>query len=646
MNANSNTLKIIFALAFWIGLSSYSVLVQAQTLPVEAFGKLPEKSTFILSPSGNRMAYRDTKGGKDIITVVDIAENEIVDAVNVSSVKPNSLYFVGDDRLIMLVTQNKKLPGFKGRHDISAAFSYDLETRKLFQLLTLGKGIYLGQSQIGRIVGISTDQKYAYMPAYGDANILNLYRVRLDKSATPRIHKRGSHGIIDYFMDGDEVIARERFDNKSNKHVIHSYITGEQVEIFKNETEIPNNSFVGLTPDKQHLVMTDMGESGRWEYYTLSLTDGTIEGPLFSKEDRDVELAMTDSERIVHGVQYSGFKPTYEFFDKKLNARIKGINQALPEFTSKIQSYTPDWKKIILHSFSAENSGSYIMYSNGGLSLVTAERPEITAQHVNEVIEYKYQARDGLTIPTLLTLPRNKEVKDLPAILLPHGGPESYDRIGFDFMAQYFAHKGYLVIQPQFRGSTGFGIQHRLKGRGQWGKTMQDDLTDAVKALAKDGKITAQNVCIVGGSYGGYAALAGATLTPDVYKCAISLNGVSDLDAMMKTERSNYGSNHWVVAYWDKVMANGNYKRNYLESVSPINYVSDIKIPVLLIHGEYDEIVPFKQSKNMYEEMKDEDKDVTFIELNNGDHFLSTAENRIKAMKAMSEFLEQHLSTN
>jgi dipeptidyl aminopeptidase/acylaminoacyl peptidase len=172
---------------------------------------------------------------------------------------------------------------------------------------------------------------------------------------------------------------------------------------------------------------------------------------------------------------------------------------------------------------------------------------------------------------------------------------------------------------------------------------MQDDLTDAVEALANEGKIDPKNVCIVGGSYGGYAALAGAAFTPDVYKCAISLNGVSDLDVMMKTERSSYGSNHWVVAYWDRVMANGNYKRNYLASVSPINFVSDIKIPVLLIHGEYDEIVPFKQSKNMYETMKDEDKDVTFIELNNGDHFLSTAENRIKAMKAMSEFLDKHL---
>ena len=645
MHTTFTMIKTILFISILVGLVFQSTPTKGQTLPVEVFGKLPEKSTFILSPSGNRMAYRDTKGGNDIITVVDIAANEIVDAVNVSNVKPNSLYFVGDDRLIMLVTQNKKLPGFRGRHEISAAFSYDLETRKLFQLLTLGKGIYLGQSQIGRIVGISEDQKYAYMPAYGNENILNLYRVRLDKIATPRIHKRGSHGVIDYFMDGDEVVARERFDNKSNKHVIHSYITGEQVEIFKNETEIANNSFVGLTPDKQYLVMTGMGETGRWEYYTLSLQDGSIDGPLFSKEDRDVELAMTDSKRIVHGVQYSGFKPTYEFFDKKLNARIKGINQALPEFASKIQSYTPDWKKIILHSFSADNSGSYIMYSNGGLSLVAAERPEITPQYVNEVIEYEYEyeARDGLTIPTLLTLPRNKELKGLPAILLPHGGPESYDRIGFDYMAQYFAYRGYLVIQPQFRGSTGFGIQHRLKGRGQWGKTMQDDLTDAVEALANEGKIDPKNVCIVGGSYGGYAALAGAAFTPDVYKCAISLNGVSDLDVMMKTERSNYGSNHWVVAYWDKVMANGNYKRNYLESVSPINFVSDIKIPVLLIHGEYDEIVPFKQSKNMYEEMKDEDKDVTFIELNNGDHFLSTAENRIKAMKAMSEFLDKHL---
>jgi dipeptidyl aminopeptidase/acylaminoacyl peptidase len=232
---------------------------------------------------------------------------------------------------------------------------------------------------------------------------------------------------------------------------------------------------------------------------------------------------------------------------------------------------------------------------------------------------------------------------NLPTIVLPHGGPASYDTIGFDWLPQYFTSRGYLVVQPQFRGSEGFGTVHKKKGHGELGRKMQDDLTDAVNMLVQEGKTDPERVCIVGWSYGGYAALAGAAFTPELYKCVVSINGLSDISSMLKDDRQKYGDDHWVVSYFDKIISKGKLDEDHIDNISPINSVENIKAPVLLIHGERDLVVPFSQSEDMFDEMKDAEKQVTFIELEDGNHHLSNAKNRVKALEAIDKFLKKHI---
>ena len=227
--------------------------------------------------------------------------------------------------------------------------------------------------------------------------------------------------------------------------------------------------------------------------------------------------------------------------------------------------------------------------------------------------------------------------------MLPHGGPESYDKVYFDWLSQYFVNEGYAVIQPQFRGSKGFGTAHKQAGRGEWGKKMQDDLTDGVNAFAQKGIIDPKRVCIVGASYGGYAALAGAAFTPDVYQCAISINGVSDIELMMKNDRKKYGRRHWVVSYWDKVIKSKKLTEDHLAQISPINSIDKITMPVLLIHGERDAIVDIEQSEEMFDAMKDANKNVKFIELEKGNHNISNVNNRKITLEAMGNFVKKHI---
>ncbi len=617
-------------------------------LPLEVYSSLPNISMMRVSPSGNKIAYRLAQQDKDMLAVVNIESKKFLGAIEISQIDPDDLYFVDEQRVILIASQNKRLWGFRGRHDLSTAFLFDPAANEVRQLLIPGKGIYRGQTGLGQIVGISQDQKYAYMPAFVDDNTglrYDLLRVDLDKKSTPKRFRRGKTDTVDYFVDeNDNVLARENYNNNTNLHTIEALKEGKWVKIFQEETEYRSKGFVGVTPDNKSLVALIWDGSGRSSYYTMSLKNGEITGPLFSRDDADIEYVLTDKYRKVYGVQYSGFKPSYAFFDKKLDSTVKAILGSMPSNTFIISDYSPDFEHMLFYVEGEGLSGKFFLYSNGNFQLLASAREKIVPEMVNPVEAIMVTARDGLQIPTLITTPVNhKDHKNLPAIMLPHGGPEAYDTMAFDWLAQYFASRGYLVIQPQFRGSEGFGAKHILAGRGEWGRKMQDDLTDALKHMVELGAVDPRKVCIVGNSYGGYAALAGVAFTPDLYQCAVSINGVSDVARMLKTDKRNYGKNHWVVSYWEDVIADGDANSDLLEQISPINFAKNIKAPVLLVHGEHDTVVPYKQSRRMFNELKDEGKQVKLVELENEGHHLNSGASRLKMLQAIDAFVNKHI---
>jgi dipeptidyl aminopeptidase/acylaminoacyl peptidase len=636
-------MRLLFSLYF---LLSFSVFATEPKVPLEAYGGIPNKSMFTISNDGTRIAYREVVNNTDIMTIMDIVNGGVVGRVDIGSVRPDSAYFVDNDTLILVVVDgHRRFAGYRGPHDVSAAYAFNIKDNNLHQMLQPGYGIFPGQSNIGRIVGVSKDKKYAYMPAYKNLGSFDLYKVTLGKKRKPRVVSRGKKDTIDFFIgNNDEVVARERYNNETNLHLIESRIDDQWVTVFSETTPIINVGFNGITPDMKHLVMrANNDNTNRKAYYTLALSDGKIEGPIFERADKDAESLITDINRVVHGVTYSGFTPTYEFFDKTLNAKMRGIEKAMPNNTFRLTDFSDNLSNMIFLMEGEMSAGNYILYTRGELSMLASARPDIPAESVHNVTEYSYNARDELAIPSLLTLPNHKEARALPAIMLPHGGPESYDRNSFDWLAQYFANQGYAVIQPQFRGSSGFGAEHLLAGRGEWGRKMQDDLTDAVADLATKGIIDKDRVCIVGASYGGYAALAGAAFTPDVYRCIVAINGVSDIEVMLKRERREAGDDHWVVSYWEEVIAQGDVEKSLLKAISPINHVQHITSPILLIHGENDKVVNIEQSEDMFEALKDANKPVQFIELDKGDHYLSNNNNRLQTLGAIEQFLKINL---
>jgi dipeptidyl aminopeptidase/acylaminoacyl peptidase len=250
----------------------------------------------------------------------------------------------------------------------------------------------------------------------------------------------------------------------------------------------------------------------------------------------------------------------------------------------------------------------------------------------------KYTARDSLAIEAFLTVPRGVDPKNLPTIMLPHGGPWAQDDVNYDYLAAFLANRGYAVLQPNFRGSTGYGKAFLDKGNGQWGLTMQDDLTDGVEWLVKNGISDKARICILGGSYGGYAALMGAVKTPDLFKCAISINGVSDILKLLKGDTGGFK---------EEVTARliGDLDKDYerLKTTSPYYNVEKITAPILLIHAKDDQRVDYRQSTRMRDKLLTAGKPVEYVEIADGEHFLENEAARTTYLTAVENFLAKHL---
>jgi acetyl esterase/lipase len=645
-----------FILGLMVLLLGQSALAQATQPPLEAYGELPTVRMMTLSPDGRMVAFVIRRGGQDVITTYDVETHELKDRMGVDNISTRDIWFADDDHLILNVSDAKFLIGYRGAFEYSLSYSLNLKTNTSKPLLSGSEDIYAAQSGLGKIIGLDRASGQVLMPAYTSRRkgrysspSFELFRVDLD-TGRGRLVRAGTPYAIDWFVDQDgTVLAREEYDNEDDIYRIYSDVTEGREPFYEVESSRPPFSLIGAKPDRSALILVTASRQSEGFDAVFELGfDGKISGPELAREGADIEQVFKDHNRFVEGFRYSGAFPSYHFFDPALNADVQALVERFKGGSVEILGGSRDWNRILFSLFDGYAVPKYVVLdrTTGELTGLLNDREGIPNEAIGEVLTINYTARDGLVIPSILTLPAgvsHVDAVNLPMIVMPHGGPEAYDAVTFDWMAQYFANRGYLVLQPNFRGSSGSGWDFVHAGYGEWGHKMQDDVSDGVAALVKNGMADPQRVCIVGASYGGYSALAGGAYTPDLYKCVVAIAPVTDLRRMIRDVGSRNGQRHWAVDYWKDFIGDPKAQKVELEAISPANSAETFKAPVLLIHGKDDTVVPINQSYVMQSALKKAGKDVTFIELKGEDHWLSDGDTRIETLRAMSDFVEANI---
>ncbi len=645
----------------WLVLVTASILVpnmivasaSAQELaPLEAYGSLPQISLVVISPDGNRMARRQADSSQDRIVVYDFQESDFINSADADAVNPRSLFFAGNNNLLLIVGRTVRAQKVRGAFDYSAAYDFNLRNGEIHSLMRRAK-IFPYQSGLGRVISVDEEDHSVFIPAFrktrsNEDPSYGIFHYKLDGQTETTV-EYGKTDTVDWFMNSrSEALVREDFDQSKDLHQIWRVDSKKDQLLYELETDIPEISLVGMNSDFSALVLlTTNLETNSDQYYHMSIDDGSISEPILERKNTQVSHVIKDLSRVVLGVAYAGFFPSYHFFDEELNARVQSIQAGFPNTSTRLVSWSSDKSKLVFYVEGKWTSGQYLLIDSrqpGEISAIGVARPEIDESRIADVYVHEYEARDGLKIPALVTAMQDiYETGNAPLILMPHGGPSSHDVFGFDWMAQYFASRGYVVLQPQFRGSDGFGPTFELAGRGEWGRKMQSDLDDGVQYLIEKGVVDEDRVCVVGSSYGGYAALAAGAFSPQMYKCIVSLAGVSDLHAMLESERSEHGKDHWVFSYWQDQVGSELADRGFLRSISPVRHAENFQAPVLLLHGKDDTVVLIEQSRKMRKALKKAGKVVVYKELKGEDHWLTQADTRTEALRAMADFIEEHL---
>jgi dipeptidyl aminopeptidase/acylaminoacyl peptidase len=495
--------------------------------------------------------------------------------------------------------------------------------------------------------------EHVLMAANDPRSRFNLYRVNINTGEL----KLESEGNVrtDSWLTDLSGTPRVRWDFNEDRESFEIYLRRDDSDQWDKvgeygERDLPDINVVGFADDPKVAIVSSRQSSDRLGLYEYDLVSRKLGRMLYAHPGVDVgspfgSLLYDRETKKLLGLTYVEDLWRVHYFDPALERVQAEADAAFPDSAIvRVTSWSKDKTRVILYTEGPKNPGSYHYVDRKARTSQPVGRllPQLPAHELGDVAIIRYAARDGVKLTGYLTLPAGRGDKNLPMVVLPHGGPELRDAVQYDELAQAIANRGYMVFQPNFRGSGGYGRAFAEAGHRQWGRLMQDDITDGVKALIADGSADPARVCIAGASYGGYAALAGGAFTPELYKCVVSIAGVSDLVEMIKEER-RAGPESSVYRYWVKRIGDLEKDEAEMAAWSPSRHADKFVAPVLLVHGARDGIVPYDQSQTMERALKKAGRPVTLIRIPSDGHNLARRESRLVLLSQVQRFLAQHL---
>lgn len=608
--------------------------------PIEAYGELPEVRAFDYSPDGTRFAFFRRQGSQDLMAVFEEGKGNIA-TVDVTDVMPRSINFISNNHILVYASDySKKWGGIRQ----TKVFNYDIAKEKIEPLKDRSGNFRQRSAAIGNDLTPTgnPDEVFYSSSRYGSEDLL---RVNLSTGKADR-HARGKPSTFDWVVTPDGVILAREDYNSGDRYSVSTFRNNEWELVYEEtfESRQERKSVFAYTPDRTGLYVWANNESSQFDTIHKLSFDGTLSEPLFDTDKREYLSAITSAAGELIGIRYAGLKPSYKFFDPELDQIMKAFASQFPEDDVTLVDWTDDYSRLVMLIDGGKTAPAYYLFDRDipEFSLLSPRYLRITNEDIMPVKAMQYKASDGMTIPAILTHPKGASASSkLPLIVIPHGGPESHDQVEFDYRAQYFASRGYLVLQPNFRGSSGFGKSHRDAGFGEYGGKMQTDIIDGTKHLINTGWADPNRVCIIGASYGGYSALMNGALAPDLYKCVIAIAPVTDEVEYLRLRRVAWGNRSSAIEYWEIYYGVDRNDVDGLYNISPVSRAADFKAPILLIHGKHDLVVDIDQSDRMEKALINAGKKFTYLKLDSGDHSLSSSETRLEALQAADRFVRE-----
>ncbi len=641
---------IASAVALFLAPVAGSALAAANPLgsppPMEVFGRFDAVDFIALSPSGNRVAMVMRTGDDRVLIDFDLTTQKALNKP-LGKVKVRSIQWADDERIVVTVSQTAVVESFSGQpREYGTVIVLDMARNKSFVLFATDPDYH---PVVASGVGVVTVGGKKYITAAGIKRQGGVQLLSRFDPATGRASPidQGSGYTQSWILAGDGTpVIRKEFRQDNLKHsVLINAGTGWK-EAYVETSGLQNIEVWGIGRDGKSAIVTF--ESGdRANRLFQMAQDGGLTGPLERPHIKGNVYPLFDpTTRLHNGFGYRDFgadEAHHEYFDPADQKRYDAVKKAMGDYRASSVETADDKDKRIVFSEGFDDSGTYFFMNlaTGKASTIGRQRPDLSPEWTAETQGLRYKAADGLEIHGYITFPPGRDAKNLPMIVMPHGGPQSHDTIECDWMTQAFASRGYAVFRPNFRGSDGYGQAFIEAGYGEWGKKMQTDLSDGARYLVSQGIADAKRISIFGWSYGGYAALAAATFDPAVYRCSAAGAPVSDLNAMMTWVGQQSGTQRsGAFAYWKRYMAED---KGGLAAVSPALHADKVNMPLLLIHGTDDTTVPINQSERMVAAMKAAGKPVEYVTLLREDHWLTSSEkNRTDMLKAVVAFMETH----
>jgi len=603
---------------------------KAPLIPMEDFFRNPEKSSFNISPDGNHIAYMKPWKSRMNVFVMDMITKK---EARLTSSQERGVYGFA-------WLTNKRIGYIKDEGGNENMHFYAVNIDKSNEIdLTPFENVQ------ARIIDDLEDDPNHIIIGLNKRNpqIHDPYRINVNDGKMDMIAENPGN-ISEWMTDHDGKLRIAITSDGVNTSILHRATESEKFESILTTDFKVSVSPLFFTFDNKNLYVASNRGRDKSAVFKFDLNNAQEEKLIFEHDEVDVSGLMYSRKRkVLTGVNYTVAKNEITFFDTWREDIQQKLEENLPGHEVGITSFSEDEAKAVVVTYSDKSRGTYYYYDidKNKLTELGKASPWLNEEDMSDMEPVQYRSRDGLVINGYLTLPKGTNGKNLPVIVNPHGGPWHRDSWGYKSEIQFLANRGFAVFQMNFRGSTGYGREFWEKSFKQWGKSMQDDISDGVNWLIDEGIANPDRIAIYGASYGGYATLAGLTFTPDLYACGIDYVGVSSLFTFMES----------MPPYWElyrkmlyEMVGHPDKDKELLASASPLLHIDKIKVPLFIAQGANDPRVKKSESDQIVEALQNAGIDVPYMVKNDEGHGFYNEENQFDFYREMEIFLNKHLN--